>query len=65
MDRDRLLRLWRDCFGGPAPKGMSLTFLRRFLAFDLQARSHGGLPAPLLAKLGRIEVRPIYAIPVR
>jgi len=55
MDRDRLLRLWRDCFGGPAPKGMSLTFLRRFLAFDLQARSQGGLPAPLLAKLGRIE----------
>ena len=55
MDRDGLLRLWRDCCGGPAPKGMSLTFLRRFLAFDLQARSQGGLPAPLLAKLGRIE----------
>ncbi len=55
MDRDGLLRLWRDCCGVPAPKGMSLTFLRRFLAFDLQARSHGGLPAPLLAKLGRIE----------
>ena len=55
MDRDGLLGLWQDCFGGPAPKGMSLTFLRRFLAFDLQARSQGGLSAPLLAKLGRIE----------
>jgi hypothetical protein len=55
MDRDGLLALWQDCFGRPAPKGMSLTFLRRFLAFDLQARSQGGLPAPLLAKLGRIE----------
>ena len=55
MDRDALLALWQNCFGGPAPKGMSLTFLRRFLAFDLQAHSQGGLPAPLLAKLGRIE----------
>lgn len=55
MDRDGLLALWQHCFGGPAPKGMSPTFLRRFLAFDLQARSQGALPAPLLAKLGRIE----------
>jgi hypothetical protein len=55
MDRGGLLGLWQDCFGGAAPKGMSLTFLRRFLAFDLQARSQGGLPAPLLAKLGRID----------
>lgn len=55
VDRSGLLALWQDCFGGPAPKGMSLTFLRRFLAFGLQARSHGALPAPLLAKLGRIE----------
>lgn len=55
MDRGGLLGLWQNCFGRPAPKGMSLTFLRRFLAFDLQARSQGGLPAPLLAKLGRIE----------
>ncbi len=46
MDRDGLLGLWQDCFGRPAPKGMSLTFLRRFLAFDLQARSQGGLSAP-------------------
>jgi Protein of unknown function (DUF2924) len=55
MDRGGLLGLWQNCFGGAAPKGMSLTFLRRFLAFDLQARSQGGLPAPLLAKLGRID----------
>ncbi len=55
MDRDGLLGLWQNCFGGAAPKGMSLIFLRRFLAFDLQARNQGGLPAPLLAKLGRID----------
>lgn len=55
MDRDGLLALWQDCFGRPAPKGMSLTFMRRFLAFDLQARRQGGLSTSLLAKLGRIE----------
>lgn len=55
MDRDGLLALWQGSFGTPAPKGMSLTFLRRFLAFDLQAGQHGALPATLLARLGRIE----------
>lgn len=55
MERDALLDLWRDCFGGSAPKGMSLSFLRRFLAFELQARAQGGLPAPLRAKLDRID----------
>jgi hypothetical protein len=55
MDREGLLVLWRDSFGTAAPKGMSLTFLRRFLAHDLQARRHGALPAALLARLGRIE----------
>jgi hypothetical protein len=34
---------------------MSLTFLRRFLAFELQAHAAGAVPATLLAKLGRIE----------
>jgi hypothetical protein len=55
MDRDGLLRLWCQVFGTSAPKGMSLTFLRRFLAFDLQTNSQGALPVPLIAKLNRIE----------
>lgn len=55
LDRDALLLLWRDAFGTTAPRGMSLSFLRRFLAFDLQARRQGGLPASLLARLGRID----------
>lgn len=55
LDRDGLLTLWQHSFGTTAPKGMSLTFLRRFLAFELQARTEGPLPAALLAKLSRIE----------
>ena len=55
MDREALLALWRDRFGEAAPKGMSLTFLSRFLAFDLQERCHGRLPTTVLAKLQRIE----------
>lgn len=55
LPRDGLLTLWRDRFGTSAPKGMSLTFLRRFLAFELQERRLGALPAPLRAKLDRIE----------
>lgn len=55
LDRAALLILWRDCFGVSAPKGISLTFLRRFLAFEVQARSQGALPASLRAKLDRID----------
>jgi hypothetical protein len=55
MDRGGLLALWQDGYASPAPKGMSLTFLRRFLAFDFQTHSQGALPAPLIAKLNRIE----------
>ena len=55
LDREALLALWRTCFGASAPKGISLTFLRRFLAFELQARTEGAVPASLLAKLGRID----------
>jgi hypothetical protein len=55
LGREALLDLWQSCFGNLAPKGMSVIFLRRFLAFELQARALGGLPAPLLAKLARID----------
>ena len=42
MDRAALLAAWSEIYGTPAPKGISRTFLRRFLAFDLQARRSGG-----------------------
>lgn len=51
MDRAALLAAWSDLFDAPAPKGMSRTFLRRFLAFEIQARHHGGLPKRIGAAL--------------
>lgn len=43
MDRSELLDLWQEVFEEPAPKMLSQPFLRRFLAFELQARRQGGL----------------------
>jgi len=44
MDRAALVAAWSDLFGTPAPKAMSRVFLRQFLAFEVQARQHGGMP---------------------
>jgi hypothetical protein len=43
LGREGLLSLWPDLVGGPAPKAISKPMLRRILAFELQARLHGGL----------------------
>jgi lambda repressor-like predicted transcriptional regulator len=51
MDRAALVAAWADVFGGPAPKGIGQTFLRRFLAFELQTRRSGGLSTKVLATL--------------
>lgn len=45
MSRKDLLPLWQQAFGERAPMGLSQSLLRRFLAFELQARRHGGLSA--------------------
>ena len=44
LDRVALLDLWRATFTDPPPKRLSAPFLRRFIAFELQARRRGGLP---------------------
>ena len=44
MGRAALLPLWADVMQSPPPKALSIPFLRRFLAFELQARQSGGLP---------------------
>lgn len=43
MDRAALIAAWVDVMGTPVPKGLSQSFLRRFLAIDLQSRRYGGL----------------------
>jgi hypothetical protein len=54
MDRKGLARLWSDLIGGDVPASMSQPMQRRFLAFELQAKVEGGLPAALRARLDRI-----------
>jgi hypothetical protein len=56
MDRAALLAAWSTVFGAPAPKSISRPFLRRFLAFELQARQSGGLPKHVAAALSQNDV---------
>jgi len=51
MDRAALMAAWSDLFRSPVTKGLSQSFLRRFLAFEVQARQLGGLPKRFLANL--------------
>lgn len=54
MGRADLARLWSDLIGGEVPASMSQPMQRRFLAFEMQARGQGGLPATLRARIDRI-----------
>jgi Protein of unknown function (DUF2924) len=54
MDRLGLAGLWSNLIGGAVPAFMSQPMQRRFLAFELQAKAEGGLPAALRARLDRI-----------
>lgn len=53
-DRAGLLDLWREVIGAPPPKNLSLPFLRRALAFELQCQMLGGPKARTIENLGRI-----------
>lgn len=55
MDRAALIAAWSDVFGTPIPKRLSSPFLRRFLAFELQARQFGGLPKGFIDRLDRAD----------
>ncbi len=47
MDRAALIAAWTEIFGTPVPKGLSRSFLRRFLATEIQTRRSGGLSAKI------------------
>jgi hypothetical protein len=53
MDRAALIATWSDLFEVPVPKSLSRPFLRRFLAFEVQARQFGGLPRTFIKDLKR------------
>lgn len=54
LDRQGLTALWSTLFRGMVPPQMSQPMMRRFLAFEIQSRQQGGLPAALCARLDRI-----------
>ena len=51
VDRAALIAAWDDIFGTAVPKRLSSPFLRRYLAFEMQARERGGLPKAFVGKL--------------
>ena len=53
-DRAALLDLWREVVGAPPPKNLSLPFLRRALAFELQRQALGEPKVRTLEDLSRI-----------
>ena len=54
MDRAALAAAWSRLFDRPVPKGMSRSYLRRFLAFEVQARRAGGLPKGFGREIARL-----------
>ena len=62
MDRAALIAAWDKVVGTPVPKRLSQPFLRRFLAFEVQARERGGLPKGFVGKLttaARVDPPPV------
>lgn len=53
MSRSDLVTLWQHLFDQPAPAMLSQPFLRRFVAFEMQSRRHGGLPRQVKATLAK------------
>ena len=43
-DRQVCLEAWQGVFGIPAPKYLSVQFMRKALAYEIQAKAFGGLP---------------------
>jgi Protein of unknown function (DUF2924) len=45
MDRTALLERWRTAFGRDAPPRLSQALMEKAIAYDLQVKAFGGLPA--------------------
>ena len=58
MDRTALAGAWDETFGTLVPKRLSKPFMRRFIAFELQARAEGRVPKSLRNKLKRLAATP-------
>lgn len=54
LARDALVALWTKLYASPPPPRLCQTFLRRFLAFELQAHTSGALPQSARTRLAHI-----------
>jgi hypothetical protein len=54
LDRAALCARWAALLGGPPPKSLSLSFMQRIVAYELQCRALGGLHGKTRARLRRI-----------
>lgn len=54
LDRDGLIAIWSGLAGDTPPRAMSQILMRRFLSFELQARTSGGLHAADLDRLASL-----------
>ena len=55
-DRAALMSLWLDLFDTQPPRSISQPLLRRFLAWEVQVRTHGGLSAREREQIARLGV---------
>lgn len=53
LGRKELTEVWRVLHGQAPPSRMSQVFMRRVLAFEIQAQRYGGLSKPVLKELTR------------
>lgn len=57
MSRADLMSLWEEVFAKDPPKSASMVFLRNMLAYEVQSRSSGGLPALFFKELNKLAER--------
>ena len=53
MERDGLIALWKETLPDQVPRRASASFLRNVLAFEVQGKKHGCLPAGFVARLNK------------
>jgi hypothetical protein len=55
LDRAGLISLWQALFGNSPPSSISQPFMRKALAFEVQVRTKGGLPRPLMERIKTLD----------
>lgn len=53
MERKALVALWRELLCEPLPRRVSVSFMRHVLAFEVQSRQYGKLPAGFAKRLNK------------